>query len=182
MVNGLCRYPIRQPLIFGDNMIISFTGHRAGPKMGGFKIPNPVYNYVCQETEKLLCELEHIDNDIVCRSGMSTGYDMWAAFICIELGLPFVATVPFVGQEKIWPKESQDIYYKLLHKACRVEIVSEGGYSPEKMQIRNERLVDKCDVLIAAFDGSNGGTKNCVEYAKSKNKEIHIINPNIERQ
>lgn len=45
------------------------------------------------------------------------------------------------------------------------------------MQNRNKKMVDACDKLIAIFDGTNGGTANCVNYAKYINKEIIIINP-----
>ena len=45
------------------------------------------------------------------------------------------------------------------------------------MQTRNEWMVDKADVVIACFDGTNGGTANCVNYAREKNKELIIIDP-----
>jgi uncharacterized phage-like protein YoqJ len=46
------------------------------------------------------------------------------------------------------------------------------------MQIRNEWMVDRCDKLIAVWDGSKGGTGNCVDYAKSVNKDIFRIDLN----
>lgn len=38
-------------------------------------------------------------------------------------------------------------------------------------------MVDKSDIVIAIWDGSNSGTGNCVNYAKSKNKKIIKIDP-----
>lgn len=38
-------------------------------------------------------------------------------------------------------------------------------------------MTDKADLVIALYDGTKGGTKNCVDYAKKRNKEILIINP-----
>lgn len=38
-------------------------------------------------------------------------------------------------------------------------------------------MVDRCDRLIAVWDGSNGGTGNCVKYAKEVGKPIVVINP-----
>lgn len=52
-----------------------------------------------------------------------------------------------------------------------------GGYAPAKMQIRNEYMVENCDLLIAVWDKSDGGTANCVKYAKSQRKNIIYINP-----
>jgi len=38
-------------------------------------------------------------------------------------------------------------------------------------------MVDHSDVLMAMWDGSSGGTKNCYKYAKDKNKRIIRIDP-----
>ena len=46
------------------------------------------------------------------------------------------------------------------------------------MQIRNQWMVDNCELLIAVFDGTSGGTANCVNYAKSIRKNTVVINPN----
>lgn len=47
-------------------------------------------------------------------------------------------------------------------------VVCGGGYSPEKMQRRNAWMVDHCDFLLACWDGSPGGTGNCMAYARAK--------------
>ena len=39
-------------------------------------------------------------------------------------------------------------------------------------------MVDNADKVIAVWDGSKGGTYNCVKYAEKQNKEIIVINPN----
>ena|SRR5579885_338306 len=161
-------------------MIIAFTGYRQNKlpnKETGYIIPNPTYNYVCQETEKLLLKLKPEK----CISGMSTGYDQFAAFVCIQLGIPFIAAIPHIGQEKIWPQKSQDQYNWLLKKASEIVVVSEGGYAAYKMQVRNEWMVNNCDEVIACIrsNETNGGTFNCVKYAEQQNKPIHRIDPNI---
>lgn len=153
-------------------MIVSFTGHRP-QKLGGFKLPNPTYIKVCQKIESTLKEL----NPEKVISGMALGVDQWAAFISYKLKIPFIAAVPFINQESKWPTFSQETYNKLIKLASEKVIVSDGEYSANKMQIRNEWMVDRCDQLIAIWDGSSGGTGNCVNYAKSKNKSIIYIDP-----
>jgi len=155
-------------------MIVAFTGHRP-QKLGGFKLPNPIYNNVCQQIEKTLRELK--PDKVI--SGMALGVDQWAASISYKLGIPFIAAVPFIGQESVWATESKKIYNKLLAKAVEKVIVSDGEYSAQKLQIRNEWLCNHSDILLAIFDGSPGGTANCIKYAKSINMKIIIINPNI---
>jgi len=47
-------------------------------------------------------------------------------------------------------------------------------------QIRNEFMCDKCDILIACYNGDGSGeTYNCIQYAKKNGKEIIIIDPTI---
>ena len=108
---------------------------------------------------------------------MAQGVDLWAAQICYERKIPFTAAVPFVGQEKVWPEQARKRWEFLLGRAAKVEIVCKGGYSPEKMQKRNEWMVDRCDVLLAVWDGTSGGTGNCVRYAQNQGKRIVRINP-----
>ncbi len=154
-------------------MIISFTGHRS-QKIGGFKIPNPSYNWVCQETEHILRDLKP-EKAI---SGMALGYDQYAAWICFKLNIPVIAAIPFIGQEKMWNIETQAKYHRLLDKCSEKIIVSDGEYASWKMQARNQWMVDHGDLVLACFDGSNGGTKNCIDYATSLNKKIIKIDPN----
>ena len=158
-------------------MIIAFTGHRSD-KIGGYILPNPTYIHICQQLEKTLKELAP-DKAI---SGMALGVDQYAANVCIKLKIPFIAAIPFLGQEKAWPEKSQKAYHALLSKADEKIIVCDGGYMAYKMQIRNEWMVDHCDKLIAVWDQSPGGTANCIKYAQSINKEIVFINPKLPEQ
>jgi uncharacterized phage-like protein YoqJ len=157
-------------------MIIAGSGHRPS-KLGGYNLPNPIYCYVCQQIEKVLLELK--PEKVI--SGMCIGYDQYLANIAIKLKIPLLAAIPFEGQEKKWTTSYQRIYNKLLSKASEIVIVSPPGYSAEKMQIRNEFMVDRCDILLACWDRSAGGTGNCVKYAQSvkKTEEIIFIDPRL---
>lgn len=111
-------------------------------------------------------------------SGMATGTDQWTAEICVELGVPFVAAVPFNGQEKKWDRVTQRNYFELLERAKRVVVVSPGPYNPLKMDLRNEWIVDHSDILIAVWNGLGGGTANTVHYAREFKPECRIIRIN----
>ena len=52
-----------------------------------------------------------------------------------------------------------------------------GGYAAWKMQKRNQFMVDHSNLLIAVWDGSSGGTSNCVAYAKKIGLQIVLFNP-----
>jgi len=64
------------------------------------------------------------------------------------------------------------MHHMLLKRAARIVHVCEPGYAAWKMQRRNEAMVDACTHVLALWDGSSGGTENCVKYAEKKRKPI----------
>jgi len=110
-------------------------------------------------------------------SGMALGVDTYFVQVCLELGIPFTAAIPFVGQESKWLPIQQKLYQYLLARAAKIVYVCEPGYERWKMQARNEWIVDHSDHMIAVFDGSPGGTANAVLYAHKVNCPITRINP-----
>ena len=77
----------------------------------------------------------------------------------------------------MWSEEAKKLYHKILDRAWKITYVSKEPYAAWLMQKRNEYMVDNCDLLIAVWDGTSGGTANCVKYAKATNKHIIFINP-----
>lgn len=146
---------------------ICFTGHRPN-KTGGYSA-KAKDTLVAFATELLSKRIEIIEEAYV---GMALGWDTATALACIALGIPFIACVPFKGQELAWPKESQDEFNYILSKAKEVIYVCDNGYAAWKMQKRNEFMVDNTVITISLWDGTSGGTGNCVAYAKSKTKPV----------
>lgn len=151
---------------------LSFTGHRPD-KLFGYDLTHPDYNNLRLKMRQVILDV----NATHIISGMALGVDTLAAELALEMKIPLIAAIPFEGQDKIWPQKSKDHYQLLLSQASEKVIVSPGGYSAYKMQVRNQWMVDQCDILCAVFDGSNGGTANCVRYAEEKNKQIVRIHP-----
>lgn len=157
-------------------MKVAFTGHRP-QKLGGFDVETNQFSYIIGRIHQEVQKLEKEDSNIVIISGMALGIDQWAARYAAVRGIPFLAYVPFNGQEGRWPSDSRKEYFELLRNAKEVKIITQGAYAAWKMQRRNEAMVNDCDVLIAVWDGSTGGTGNCVDYAKSVGKRIVYIHP-----
>lgn len=153
-------------------MKVAFTGHRPN-KLGGY---NDKLNYK-KYFVKHVIEIFKWFTEPHIISGMALGVDTWAAQFAVWAKIPFTAYVPFEGQEGNWPKESRDEFNRLLKLATEVKYICPPGYSASKMQIRNEAMVDNCDILIAVWDGTPGGTGNCVWYAMEQEKTIIRINP-----
>lgn len=160
-------------------MRISFSGHRSDKLYGTWTIPNPKYNQLSWKLKEILENQLKPDE---CMSGMAQGWDFLCANVCTQLAIPWIAAVPFLGQEKAWPQEAQERYRRLLNKAKEVIVVSPGPYHVSKLQVRNEYMVDWLndpeDLLLACWNGDNfGGTRNCIVYAEKQNKNIKILNP-----
>lgn len=146
-------------------MIIAATGHRPD-KLGGYGADVRLrLRTVATEYLALIA----VDRVLV---GMALGWDMAFAEAAHALRIPYVAAVPFKGQDSQWPAESRWRYRKILDAADRVVIVSEGGYSPEKMQRRNVWMADRAHRMAALWDGSPGGTANCLAYARTKKRPV----------
>lgn len=152
-------------------MRIAFTGHRPG-KIFSYDRQDPVRLAI---KTTLRAHLAPFPGGLICYSGMALGFDQDAAEVCVEMDIPFIAAVPFAGQEKIWPLASRKHYETLLSKAMEVVVVCPGGYAPFKLQKRNEYMVDRSEQVVACWDGSPGGTGNCVRYAEKLGREIHRL-------
>lgn len=151
-------------------MIVSVTGHRPN-KLGGYRTPNPIFNSVMEGLDRALLELQP-ERVLI---GMAQGVDQWMAKLCLFNGIPYVAAIPFEDFDSRWPEHARIEYRQLLSFAERVHVVCGGEYESWKMQRRNEWMVDNSHRLIAVFDGSSGGTANCVRYARDIGRQIYRV-------
>ena len=151
------------------------TGHRPHKLNGEYDYDGPCSEYLIGEITRILIE----EKPDMAVSGMAIGADTLYALVCLELGIPLLAAIPFIGQEKRWPAKSQRLYNKILSNSLTTKkIISEGGYSVEKMHIRDNFMVDETSKILAIYDGTKGGTHHTVQYAIKKNKDIIYISPN----
>jgi uncharacterized phage-like protein YoqJ len=142
------------------------TGHRPD-KLGGY---SKATEDRLRKLARRYLEVDTPDQGVI--SGMALGWDMAWAEAAVELGIEFTAAVPFAGQESTWPTAARDRYNKLLGKAADVMVVCTGRYEPWKMDLRNHWMVDHSSKLIALWNGTKGGTFNCVLYAQAAQREI----------
>jgi uncharacterized phage-like protein YoqJ len=158
-----------------------FTGHRPN-KLGGYNENNPTMIDVKRRLDNAITQaIKAGYTEFI--SGMALGIDMVAAEIVLSKkkeyeDIRLIAAVPFEGQEGKWPEQSQERWRKVISQADEVVLVCEPGYAAWKMQKRNAWMVDHSQAVIAVWDGTKGGTGNCVEYAKKAKhapKIVHII-------
>lgn len=108
-------------------------------------------------------------------TGMALGWDTAVAHACQALGIPFVAAIPFIGQEKRWSEEAQAAYHALLVKAKYVIVVNAPPYAGWKMMARNAAMVTWGDEGLALWneEKKEGGTAQCVKTALKAGKPMH---------
>lgn len=142
-------------------MKIAGTGHRPD-KLGGYGPSTKIH--LVRFAGRCLREIQ----PEILISGMAQGWDQALACAAIRCNIPFWAAIPCDGQELAWPEESQQEYHKLLEQAEKKIVVCPGPYAVWKMQKRNEWMVDAVQdgAVLALWDGSPGGTANCVRYAR----------------
>lgn len=161
---------------------IAFTGHRLD------KLPYKDESdpNCAMLKRKMFCEAQkHLQPDqTIYLSGMANGVDLWAAEQVILLKNAFPmhdiqlwAVVPYRKQAASWNKALRDRYQDILNEADKIILISE-EYTLACMHVRNRRLVDEADHLIAVYDGKQqGGTRETIVYAQRKGLDITIIEP-----
>lgn len=151
-------------------MILAVTGHRdksLPPNARG-----PI-------TSALMLVLNEFNPDQAI-SGMSSGVDLYFAECCVDIGIYLIAALPCLNQEAPWKNHPETIalYKDLLGKAQETIYVSDKPYSDGCMLNRNKWMVNRCDMLVAVWDGKNGGgTSYTVKKAKEADKPVIVIDP-----
>jgi len=149
---------------------IAFTGHRPN------KLPD--IPAVKSKIRQFLSHQLELHPDLLVISGGALGVDQIAAEVCVELGIPFVFVLPFPFRifTARWNSSSRAHLRSLMASAVRSFRV-QSFFSMSGYQLRNQVMVDHCDLLCAVWNGSSGGTENTVRYAQSVGREIHFIRP-----
>ena len=168
-------------------MVICATGHRSDKlgcgKEDDWSSKSPKLQPVRQKIEAKLRNI--LDFQILAGetkfeliSGMALGVDQLFFSVGHQLrkeyaeqGITIVLTaaVPCIEQDGIWKDDCKISYAAMLKAADKKIRISNKKYEQDKgcMQRRNKFMVDNADMVLAYHDGSEGGTKNCVDYAKS---------------
>lgn len=142
-------------------MILGVAGHR--PQKSGYDA-----HALRLFAQVVLLELQPAE----VITGMAQGWDQAIAQACADVGLPFIAAIPFEGQESRWPAEAQDRYWTLLGYTTKVVHVSRPEYSLAKMHKRNQWIADRADRAAVLWDGfDDSGTADFVRRIRLRGIE-----------
>jgi uncharacterized phage-like protein YoqJ len=162
--------------------VCSFTGYRT-QKLNACLAKSGIGTAQLQEFLQ-----KHMSDMLDCgfmtfMCGMAIGSDLMFAQAALSLRkqylslVRFVAVLPCLSHDKNWRESDRALCREILAQADEVVLVSEQQYFDGCMAKRNRYLVDKCDELLAVYDGQYGGTMQTINYAKDKRKRVTIIDP-----
>lgn len=104
-------------------------------------------------------------------TGMARGWDLAVARACFDLRVPYIAALPFYGQEDYWSAEEQAEYRRLVKAAVRITVA--GRVKLNHFYImRDRQIVDECDELWALDSGRPSGSHTTVLYAEQQERKV----------
>ena len=111
--------------------------------------------------------------------GMAQGADFYFCEAVQALrdtypGVTVEAAIPCESQANRWSRADRERYERLVG-FCDFETMVQHHYDRGCMLRRNRYMVDRSSLLIAAFDGSKGGTLYTITYAMKRGIEVEII-------
>ena len=88
--------------------------------------------------------------------------------------LRLIAAAAFFGMENRWDNDLKKRYFRILRSADEVHYISD---KPSRSAFfrRNNRMADHASLLIAAYTGAPGGTKETIKYAKARGLKVICI-------
>ena len=158
-----------------------FTGHRPAKLPWGYDETDPR----CQSLKRrirdaLECAWQEGYRHFLC--GMAMGCDIYFCEEALALRaqhpeVTVEAAIPCPTQADAWPPAQRRRYHRLVED-CDLETMVADKYSASCMIRRDRYMVDRSSLLIAAFDGTPGGTQYTVQYAMSKG--VNVVDLAIE--
>lgn len=148
-----------------------FTGHRPGKLPWGYREEDPrCVSLKRRIADAVACAYQEGFRHFLC--GMAQGCDLYFCESVLRLRevhpeVTLEAAIPCPTQADGWPRDQRERYARLV-AACDYETVVSARYTPGCMHRRDRYMVDHASLLIAAFDGTPGGTQYTVAYAMGR--------------
>lgn len=143
-----------------------FTGHR--PKdLFAYNSPAEVYARILKAVEDAV---EDGYTDFLCGGCIGGDFLFADAVISVRSERPdreirLNMCLPCRDQAEKWERGDRDRYSGYLQVADSIVCLSD-RYTEGCMQKRNRYMVDRSSLLIAAYNGSSGGTEYTYKYAR----------------
>ena len=155
-----------------------FSGHRPNKLPWGTDETDPR----CMELKR---QIRHALDEAYDRGyrhficGMAKGADLYFCEAAQSLrddrpGVTVEAAIPCETQADKWSEADRIRYFDLVG-LCDFETMVQHHYDRGCMLRRNRYMVDHASLLIAAFDGTMGGTMYTITYAMRQGVAVEVI-------
>lgn len=163
-------------------MKLCFTGCRPHKINMPYDISDKQYNtLVAKITEKVIYYIQQGVNTFY--SGGADGIDILSFFVVHKLKKQYpniknIVCIP-TSKQREWSKSGKwyDMMLKLADETILVYEIEE--YKSDNINVklnnRNKYMVNNSDYILAIWNGSSGGTFNCIKYGQKENKKIDYI-------
>jgi len=164
----------------GHDQTCCFTGHRPEKLPWGENEGDPGCVALKARLRDVVEEAYHAGmRHFIC--GMARGCDFYFAETVLQLrnkypDITLEAAIPCASQSHGWKRVERERWQAIL-AACDLETLVQERYDPGCMLRRNRYMVDHSVLVIAVYDGSDGGTRRTLEYALRKKVPFVDINP-----
>lgn len=159
-------------------MRVSFTGHRPDKIADWRKAPERAERAIRESVAAQVVELAGQGAEEFL-SGMAPGLDLWAADEVLRLRAEGVLgahtrltlLVPYPGFERTFETADKSLFVSIVERADEVVFVCP-KYQHGCYQLRNAALVERCDVMVAYYEGAEGGTRQTIKMALKSGKSV----------
>jgi len=164
----------------GKENTCCFTGHRPEKLPWGYDETDPRCLLLKRKLRDAVeAAYEEGKRHFIC--GMARGCDFYFAEIVLELrrrypDITMEAAIPCASQSSGW-RTQERLRWQQLVAACDLETLVQEKYTPDCMLRRNRYMVDHSSLVIAVYDGMDGGTRRTLEYALRKGVPFLDIRP-----
>lgn len=149
--------------------ICCFSGHRPEKMPAGMEEGTSAWNDLNHQLRLSICDAADRGYRHFL-SGMSRGFDIWAAEAVLALArqgmnIDLWAAIAFPGMQQHWEADWRTRYDDVLSQARRVFPLFD-QYQTDCYTARDRFLVEQSSLCICYFDGTSGGTEYTVACAR----------------
>ncbi|MBR0367770.1 MAG: DUF1273 family protein [Clostridia bacterium] len=158
----------------------AFTGYRPAKMPWGYDEMDArclEFKFRLRESLEYLIGRGYVD----FLSGGALGFDQMAAEIVLSLRekypwIRLIMVIPYDGQADRWTEDQRKRWLDIIEASDKVIHISH-AYDKGVFFRRNHYMVERADLLLAAYDGQPGGTAGTVDYAKRHGVRVVRIPP-----
>jgi hypothetical protein len=145
--------------------------------IAGHRVLDPSASAFVASASSVLIAVARRAGEVAAVSALAEGADTLFAEAALAAGAHVEVVRPFAAYERDFPTHAAQRRYRALVEAAATETrLPFAARSTQAYEAAMRRVVDVCDVLVAAWDGTpprgTGGTADAVRYAERVGRRV----------